>query len=160
MENEDFTPDSAFYFCQKFVENYNKIVITFNSINMPKNRLRLLSVDYGYGTIFYGDETRTAKQIQEYNPVSTDIMINTFDFTLDSKRDMNYSFQENQPLSVYFNDELISTNFVTKSTRKSKNLWTVQCDDYIGFLADVWYKGGMYNNANAVELLQDIFYRC
>ena len=153
----DFYPDNAFYFCRKQVENYNKVVITFYSLNMPKNRLKLRVIDYGYGTFFYGDELRGVKLIQEIDPISTEISINTADFTLDSKSDMEYSFQAKQPLSVYFNGELKATTFVKKSTRKAKRLWSIQSEDYIGLMDSIPYYGGIYTNKNAVELLTDIF---
>ena len=44
-QDKDFYPDNAFYFCSNFVENYNKVVITFYSLNMPKNRLKLRVID-------------------------------------------------------------------------------------------------------------------
>lgn len=155
--NIDFYPDNAFYFCRNFVKNYNKVVITFYSLNMPKNRLKLRVIDYGYGTFFYGDELRGVKLIQEIDPISTQISINTADFTLDSKSDMEYSFQVKQPLSVYFNGELKATTFVKKSTRNAKRLWNIQSEDYIGLLDSIPYYGGIYTNKNAVELLTDIF---
>ena len=153
----DFYPDNAFYFCRKQVENYNNVVITFYSLNMPKNRLKLRAIDYGYGTFFYGDELRGVKIIQEIDPISTQISINTADFTLDSKTDMEYSFQAKQSLSVYFNGELKATTFVKKSTRKAKRLWSIQSEDYIGLMDSIPYYGGIYTNKNAVELLTDIF---
>ena len=154
----DFSPDNAFYFCRNFVENYNKVVITFYSLNMPKNRLKLRVIDYGYGTFFYGDELRGVKLIQEIDPISTQISINTADFILDSKTtDMEYSFQAKQPLSVYFNGELKATTFVKKSTRKAKRLWSIQSEDYIGLMDSMPYYGGMYTNANAVDIMTDIF---
>ena len=153
----DFYPDNAFYFCRNQVENYTKVVITFYSLNMPKNRLKLRVIDYGYGTFFYGDELRGVKLIQEIDPISTQISINTADFTLDSKTDMEYSFKAKQPLSVYFNGELKATTFVKKSTRKAKRLWSIQSEDYIGLLDSIPYYGGIYTNKNAVELLTDIF---
>lgn len=157
IDEKEFTPTSAFYFCRNQVENYNKVVITFYSLNMPKNRLKLRVIDYGYGTFFYGDELRGVKLIQEIDPISTQISINTADFTLDSKTDMEYSFQAKQPLSVYFNGELKATTFVKKSTRKAKRLWSIQSEDYIGLMDSIPYYGGIYTNKNAVELLTDIF---
>ena len=157
LAEQEFTPDNAFYFCRNFIENYNKIVFTFYSINMPRNRLKLRVIDYGYGTFFYGNELRNIKLIQEIDPISTQISINTADFTLDSKTDMEYSFQAKQPLSVYFNGELKATTFVKKSTRKAKRLWSIQSEDYIGLLDSIPYYGGIYTNKNAVELLTDIF---
>lgn len=157
LAEQEFTPNNAFYFCRNFVENYNKVVITFYSINMPKNRLKLRVIDYGYGTFFYGDELRNVKLIQEIDPISSQISINTADFTLDSKTDMEYSFQAKQPLSVYFNGQLKATTFVKKSNRKAKFLWQVQSEDYIGLMDSIPYYGGIYTNKNAVELLTDIF---
>ena len=157
LGEENFYPDNAVYSCLKKVEFFNKVVITFYSINMPKNRLKLRVIDYGYGTFFYGDELRGVKLIQEIDPISTQISINTADFTLDSKGDMEYLFQAKQPLSVYFNGELKATTFVKKSTRKAKRLWSIQSEDYIGLLDSIPYYGGIYTNKNAVELLNDIF---
>ena len=153
----DFYPGNAFYFCRNKVENYNKVVITFYSLNMPKNRLKLRVIDYGYGTFFYGDELRGVKLIQEIDPISTQISINTADFTLDSKSDMEYSFQAKQPLSVYFNGELKATTFVKSSKRKARFLWDIQSEDYIGLMDSMTFYGGIYNNKNVVELLNDIF---
>ena len=124
---------------------------------MPQNRLKLRAIDYGYGVVFYGDELRNVKLIQEIDPISSQISINTADFTLDSRADTNYSFQTKQSLNVYFNGELKATTFVKKSTRKSKRLWNIQSEDYIGLMDGIPYYGGIYTNKNAVELLTDIF---
>ena len=152
-----FEPDTASYFFRQYVENYNKVIITFYSLNMPYNRLKLCVVDYGHGTIFSGEQLRNTKVIQELEPLSTQISINTADFTLDSKTDMNYSFQTKQPLSVYFNGELKATTFVKSSKRKAKFLWEVQSEDYIGLMDSVPYYGGIYAEANAIDILSDIF---
>lgn len=157
LDEKEYNPNNAFYFCRNQVENYNKVIITFYSLNMPKNRLKLRVIDYGYGTFFYGDELRGVKLIQEIDPISTQISINTADFTLDSRSDMEYSFQQKQPLSIFFNSELKATTFVKKSTRKAKRLWSIQSEDYIGLLDSIPYYGGIYTDKNAVELLTDIF---
>ena len=153
----DFYPDNAFYFCRNQVQNYDKVVITFYSLNMPKNRLKLRVVDYGYGTYFYGAELRSTKIIQEIDPISSQISINTADFTLDSKSDMEYSFQAKQPLSIYFNGQLKATTFVKSAKRKARFLWDIQSEDYIGLMDSIPYYGGMYTNAKAVSILEDIF---
>lgn len=157
LDEKPFTPTSAYFFCQNNVQNYNKLVITFNSINMPYNRLRLRAIDYGYGTFFYGDELRNVKLIQEIDPISSQISINTADFTLDSKGDIEYNFQQKQPFSVYFNGILRATTFVKSSKRKAKFLWDVQSEDYISLMDSTPFVGGIYKNKNAVELLEEIF---
>ena len=157
LGEKDFVPDNPKYFAHNKVEYYNRVVITFYSLNMPKNRLKLRSIDYGYGTVFYGDELRNTKILQEIDPISSEISINTADFVLDSNRGIEYSFQEKQPLSIYFNGKLKATTFVKKSRRKSKFLWEIKSEDYIGFLDRIPFYGGVYNNKNAGELFNEIF---
>ena len=157
IDEKEYTPDNASYFCRNFVENYNKVVITFYALNMPKNRLKLRVIDYGYGTTFYGNALKNVRLIQEIDPISSKIVINTADFTIDSQSAIEYSFQEKQPLSVYFNGKLKATTFVKSSRRQSRSLWRVQSEDYIGLLDGVPYYGGIYTNANAVDILEDIF---
>ena len=160
LEGADFTPNSALYFCQKTVEYYNKIVVTFNSLNMPYNRLKISSIDYGYGTYFYGDELLDTKVIQEINPISETIPISPFDFRLNSKTNIAYSFQDKQPITVYFDDELIATEFVDTSTRLSRTQWNVKCEDYVGILDRLEFWGDIYVNKNAGDLLEEIFTLC
>ena len=157
LSDMDFYPDSPFYFCVNKVDFYNKLLITFKSINMPYNRLKLRAIEYGMRISFYGDELRDAKIIQEIDPLSTQISINTCDFTLESKRNIDFSFQERQPINIYFNDELRATSFVKTAKRKSKNTWSIQSEDYIGLMEDIPYQGGVYSYKDAVELLTDIF---
>jgi hypothetical protein len=153
----DFLPDSAQYSCYNQVEFYNKVVVTFYNLNMPLNRLKLTSVDYGYGTWFEADNLRNVKLIQEINPISTEISINTVDFVLDIKTDKEFLFQKKQPLEIYFNGELKATTFVRNFKRKSKNLWDIQTDDYIGLLDGVYFYGGLYSSKKAVDILTEIF---
>lgn len=152
-----FNPDSAFYFCKNKVENFNQVVITFGSLNMPKNRLKLTSIDFGYGTVFYGDELRNVKLIQQLDPISSEIAINTCDFTLDSKSDIVYSFQAKQPLSVSYNDKLLATVFVKTSKRTGRFLWNINAEDYISLMDNIPFKGNIYDGVNAKVLFKDIF---
>lgn len=157
LGEKNFSPNDSVYFCENRVEAYNKIVITFYTLNMPKNRLILRSIDYGYGTFFYGNELRSIKLIQEIDPISAQVVINTADFVLDVNGDTEYSFQSKQPLSVYFNGELKATTFVKLAKRRSKHLWSIQSEDYIGLMDGTLYKGGIYTNYSAVDVLGDIF---
>lgn len=156
LANKFFYPDSPFYFCHHKVENFTKIRISFFSINMPHNRLKFRAIDFGYGTYFTGRELRNAKVRQSIDPISGEIAINTLDFTLDSKTNIEYSFLRKQPLTAYFNGNLIATTFVTKSSRKAEKVWDIQSEDYISILDSVAFDGGMYVEKNAVELINEI----
>ena len=157
LGTKEFMPDNAFYFCKNAVENFNKVNITFISMNMPFSRLKVESIDFGYGTVFYGDELRNVKITHSLNPISSEIAINTCDFSLDSHTDIEYSFQAKQPLTVKFNDNVVATTFVKSSKRNARFLWMVSGEDYIGLMDTIPFVGGMYNNTKAGALLETIF---
>lgn len=156
LAEETYTPNTAEYFCQNKINNYNKIIITLTGVNMPYHRLKIRTIDYGYGTYFSGNELRNVKVIQSLDPISSELQINTVDFTLDSKSSVEYSFQQRQPLEVYFNDDLISYAYVKNANRKSAKLWDIQSDDFIGIMDSIPFIGGMYKDKNAVELINEI----
>lgn len=153
----EFYPDASLYFCRNQVDNFNKLVVKFYSLNIYENRLKVEAIDFGYGTVFYGDELRNVSLSQSIDPISSEIKINTCDFTLDSHSDIVYSFQSKQPLSVSFNDKLLATVFVKSSTRKARFLWDINAEDYIGIMDSVPYVGGMYNDVSAASVMEDIF---
>ena len=157
LSDKYFTPDNANYFCANRVDYYNKIVVTFYKINMPKNRLKLHGIEYGYGAEFYEDELRNVKVIQEIAPLSDEIAINTVDFDLISNRDIEFSFQDRQSVEVYFGGVLKAKTFIKDFKRKSKTQWTISTEDYIGLMESVPYVGGIYEDVEAVDVLQDIF---
>lgn len=157
LDSSFFYPTSANYFCGKNVQFYNKIVIKFYSLNVPYNRLRINFIEHGLNVQFKGDELKSAKISQEIDPISTSVPINPFDFELVSKKDIEFSFQTKQPITVFFNNELKSTCFVKSVKRRSKNSWQVSAEDYIGLMDSIPFVGGMYENKNAKDLLVEIF---
>lgn len=157
IDTQDFYPDSSIYYCQKYVSFYDKIRILLYSVNLPYSSLRLNTIDYGRVVEFKGKNVRSAKMIQEIDPISTEIPINTLDVKLELDEGQDYAFQERQALEVYFNEELRGTQFVKNAKRKAQRLWDIDCEDYIGLLDTVYFSGGIYNNKNAVELITEIF---
>lgn len=157
IAEESFEPDSAKYFFNKKVEYYDGLEFRFSRLNLPYNRLKIHSIDYGIGVVFYGDELRGVQISNKIDPISTKIEINTCGFTIDSKKNVEYSFQTQQPISVYFNGNLQSKMFVKQAKRTSKKNWNVQTEDYIGLMDSIPYSGGVFFDANAEDVIDDIF---
>lgn len=156
LSEKEFQIASAGFFCEHMVNSFNKIVIEFGKLNMPKNRFKLSSIDYGYGTEFNGKEIRSVEINQVIDPISTSLSISTADVLLDIGGDVNYSFQEKQPIIIYYDDELKITSFIRSTERKSQNLFRISCDDYIGMLNDVPFYGTQ-TTTNAYNLFETIF---
>lgn len=152
-----FHPTDAQFNCENEVHDYNKIEIVFYSINAPENRLKITSINHGMFVWFESKNLQNIKLIQECDPISMNISVNTADFVLNIDSDADYMFQKKQPVFIYFDGNLKSTTFVNSFKRKSKNIWSFQTEDYIGLLDEIPYTGGMFENSRAIDVLSDIF---
>lgn len=157
INEKNFYPDSVVYFCNEKVEFYDKISITFYSMNLPYSRLILNAIEHGMRVDFGGNELRSAKIIQEIDPISASVPVNPFDFSIDSKKNIDFSFQTKQPIEVYFNNKLRALCFVKSANRRSKTIWDIRAEDYIGLMDSIPFAGGIYENKNATELIAEIF---
>ncbi len=155
IREKTFTPDRPNYYCQELVDYYNKVVITLKKVNLPNGRLRLQGIEHGLNITFEGRELKSVKVTQELDSISTKLPISTCDIVINS--DGEYLFQEQQPLKVFFNDELISTAFIKSSQRNTVTSWQVQGEDLIGILEESNFAGGIYWRKNARDLLAEIF---
>jgi hypothetical protein len=158
LATEDFEVNSVKYFFSKKVELYDRVEMYFKRLNMPQNRLKIQRVEFGLTVSSDTDillkNTRIARSV---SPISTEIPINTFNFSFTSKNNIEYAFQERQPVDVLFNENLQGQFFVKSARRLSKTNYDVNCEDFFGILNSVDFAGGIYVNKNASELIREIF---
>lgn len=157
LESVDFQPDKASYVCVQKVEAYDKVVVTVYEMSVPNNRLKVQNISYGIETEFAGAELKSVRQSQSIDPLCVQIPINSCNISIISQQNIDFSFQAKQPLSIYHNGNLVSTSFVNKATRRSKKVWDIDGEDYIGIMEDVAFYGGIYNQHNALGLISQIF---
>ncbi len=156
LSEKSYTPDSPNYFCANKVENYNKLIISFTAMNMPRNRLYLTDILYGTVRNFGRDEIENFSLLQEVEPVSETVSINTVNFTLKKQSDVDFIFQEKQPVYTYFDDTLVQTTFITHYERNSDKTYDIESEDYISILDDSPFDGGMYSEKNAADLIGEM----
>lgn len=172
INNADFTPDKYDYVCNNIVENYMKIVITFYSTNNPYRYLKLYKILYGAIITFEGDNLMSANALEEVDLLSSEISINTLDFSVYSEDD---KFNIINPQGFY---RLLQQRQKLKATEtfvkedKVKDMGTFYLDswknekektmkfgaiDLIGVIDKTDFKGGMYKNVTFAHLMQEIF---
>lgn len=156
LDSATFYPDAQTYFCIRNVIAYNKVVITFKKTNLPHRRVKLNRIDYGVVRTFTRDELRKVNIIQEIDPTSQELAINTLDWTLDSKKTIEYIFQLKQPVKAYDGETLLGVFYIEDSSRASERVYSVSCKDAIGVLDDTMFQDGVYSGKNAMELAQEI----
>lgn len=143
-------------FCAHTAEAYDRIVITLNSTNLPYRYAKLSKIVFGVARTFLRDELRNVKVTQEVSIISSEVAVNTLNFTLDSRNDVEYMFQFKQPVSAYDGDRLIGVFYINDSKHRAKGLYDVASKDAIGVLDDDPFPAGMYVDYPAKQLLEDI----
>lgn len=156
LATQQFFPNSGNYFCEKTVELYNKVTIQFNKTNLPDRPIKISLILFGLVREFERQELRSVEATEELSIISDELAINTLDFTLDSEEDIDYIFQEKQPVYAYNGKTKIGTFYIDESTRVSKNVYNVSCIDALGILDEDPFAAAIYTNANAKTVLESI----
>lgn len=158
LASEDFAPDKLDYFCENTVENYDKVVITFNAMTHPYRRLRVNQILFGIIRTFEQDELRsgTANIIQQIDHTGREVAYNTLDWTLSSKDDVDFVFQQRQRMEAYDGQTLMGVFYVDDSDRVALRQYKISCKDAVGVLGDDPFPDAYYSNKNAYALAQEI----
>lgn len=171
INEADFYPDNYQYVCNNVVENYQKIVIVFCSTNNPYRYLKLYQIQYGADKIFEGDNLMSANILEEMDLLSSELSINTLDFTVYSVDDefniINptgfYSLlQERQAFKVKElllkqNKEIdMGTFYLDTWKNKDNKIMQFKAIDLIGIIDKTDFDGGMYFNVNFEDIIKEI----
>ncbi len=131
--------------------------------------LKLLEVLYGAQKIFEGQDIVSAKVLEELDPISAEITVNTFDFKLHTT-DAEFSMlnpkglysmlqqrQKIQAIGVVGAAEMDMGSFYLSSWENgTENTVTMRAQDAVGLLESATYYGGMYTDIPASDLIADI----
>lgn len=153
---QQFTPDAQKYFCAKPVSAYNKLVIEITKTSLPYRYAKIRQIFFGIVREFERADLRSVSVTEGISVISDDVEINTLDFTLDDSADIDFIFQEKQPVSAYDGSSLIGVFYIKSSSRSSARLYDVSCHDALGVLDDEPFAAAIYSNKNAKDLITSI----
>lgn len=156
LKKGEFFPAGPEFFCAQTVEFYDRIVLRLKSTSLPHRYARLTRVDFGVSRTFERDELRDVKVVEEVSLISSEVAVNTLNFTLDSKSGVEYLFQFKQPVSACDGETLIGTFYISSSVHRSAGLYSVSCIDAIGVLDEDTFPAAVYSGKNARELVEEI----
>ena len=157
LADEDFEPDKPVYLCSSQVENYNKVVVEFNSTAKPYKRLKLAELAYGYFVRFEPEDCLSIRILQELNPLATTLPESKLSFEINTKENVSFMFQEKQPVRVYLDNEIVGAYFIKSSKQTSKHRYSIEAEDAIGVLTDIPYTETIYETAtNAKSVVEGI----
>lgn len=170
IRSDNYTPTTYELSTAQAVTDFKKIIITFNSTNKAYRYLRVEGINFGQLTYFTGADIKSAVVVEEVNPLSTELSIDTLDLKLYSSDAAfsiinpsgDYSILQNkQPLDVYEivgnEQKYIGQFFLDEWQNPSNNEIEFRCIDMIGVLDSVPYLGGIWlTPTTAGALIEEI----
>ena len=152
----NFHPDSVRYFCEKTVTRYDKIVITLKRTSLPGRYAKLPRIIFGVFREFGMADLRSASVVNQMDGIAETLPVSTFNWTLDSREDVDYMFQLKQPVEIRNDGNLLGVYYIDRHVRKTKQVYDIEGNDAIGVLDESVFAGGVYVNKSAKELLAEI----
>lgn len=171
ISDVNFTPDNYKYVCNNIVENYKKLVITFYSTNNPLRYLKLYKILYGAEKVFEGDNLISADILEEVDLLSSELSINTLDFTVYSADDEFNIINPKGLYSLLQQRQRLQVTETIINENKEKDMGTFYLDtwvnekdktmkigaiDLIGVIDKTDFNGGIYTNITFENLIKEI----
>ena len=157
LDQKTFYPDGPSFFCENTVTAFSKIVVTINATNLPGRYARMEQILFGVVREFGVGEIGNVDILQETDLISAELSINTMDWKLQSKTDVDYIFQLKQPISVYNGSNLLGVFYVDDQVKRTDTkIYEIPCCDAIGVLDGGTFSATMYAGKNAVTALTEI----
>lgn len=153
----DFYPDKSEYYCKQNVDIFNKVEVTFYSMNKPNRFLKIFAIDDGVNRIFNDKDVYSITILSEMSLISEELFNHQLELSLKRTEDTEFIFQKRQPMFVYHNGSLEGQFFVESSERTSKNIYDIKLHNYTGILESNKFYGGIYKDVPVKSIVNDIF---
>lgn len=156
LAERDFSPDGVSYFCDCLVKNYYRLVLTFRGTNKPLRFLKLHRVQYGVVENLRGDRLTEASLLEEADPASQTVSVNTLRFGFHAGRRFDlldltgvYAvFQQQQRVRVRQTIDGVTREmglfYTDIATVQDERVVTIDCIDLVGVLDQTEYLGGLW----------------
>lgn len=169
LSQKTFLPNASRYFLDNKVENYQRLVVAFHSTNKPYRYLKLRNIIYGVEKILTGTDIISATVLEELDPTSSEVGINTLqckifsrddEFSLLNPQGIFSALQERQPLVV---EEIVDGNVIPMGTyyldewnNAEESSVDLSAVDLLGLIDKTNFIGGMFEEIAAGDLVDRI----
>lgn len=171
--------DQSTFRTEEVLYNTTSVKFTFYSMKNPQSRLRVYSIHFGYGLVYYNDSVMSSTLESYISPTGADVpqidfsvTLKNYDkyFNVDNPNSAINFLETGQEMEIYYGYELPDTgeiewvrgNSLLCSEWESDDYTaTIRCQDIYRNMDSEYYKG-IYDSAGksyydlAVEILADI----
>ena len=156
LADQNYHPDASSYFCYGIVDYYNKVVITFLETSKPFRNVFLTGITWGLIRVFKDDEIEDINCLMELNPISEEVSINTMDYTIRSKSDYAFEFQNKQKQTLYFDEAILGIFYLKDGKQLGAKRYSVETQDAVGIMDSNQFMGGIYEDTLVSDILASI----
>lgn len=148
--------EATFYFENK-VKSYNKVVFSFSSLNMKYVRLRIRSINIGTRIVFSANMLKEVTIMQNLDPISSAICINTLDFSIRGTGVEYIDYLGRlQKVRCFFDGELVQQSYISSFSKDTRYSYSVRTEDIVSVLDSLKFIGGLYKNKKVGTLVSEI----
>ncbi|MDR1101694.1 MAG: hypothetical protein LBL34_05010 [Clostridiales bacterium] len=156
---------------EESVIDYRRIKIELLMTNVPYRFAKIYAIDFGVAKVFEDRDIDTANILEEIDPISDIISVNTLGFKVKT-HDPEFSIvtgnaadqmlMKQQMMTVKGDDAPFGVFFLDtwKDSQNNGTVFDFQLVDAIGVMDNYRFYGGMYNNKDVSELLGKLFSLC
>lgn len=155
LAQTDAYPDAPQWTLQKTVESFDKVRIELLATNIPGHFAKVCLIEIGQTLWFGKQQIASVHMVNEIDPTLSDLTVDTMTVCIRENTGLSLAPQENQRLELYRDDALAAVQYITGSSRESKERYTFSCQSAIGLLEDCCL-GGIYDAAPVQQVLDDI----
>ena len=167
--------DKSVFSTEEVLANTTQIRIIFYKMKNPQSRVRIYSIRFGYGLVYYNSDVMSSSLESYISPIGADVP--QIDFTIQLKNYDHYFNVDNpesainfletgQEMEIYYGYQLPETNEIEwiRGNRLLCSEWesddytaTIRCQDIFRNMDSEYYKG-TYNNAGVsyYRLAEDV----
>ena len=154
LAEEMVYPDGPNFTVHRCVEGFNRIVLTFYSMNRAGALLHLRQVLLGRELVFSGGELRKVELVNEADPSLSRLTADTMTVTLCDDKNRELAPRQNQKMELYRDGKLLASHGIQTCSRQDDQ-YTFRCQSVIGQLEET-FLGGIYQGETAKWVLDQV----
>ena len=167
--------DQAVFSTEDVLTNTTQVKLVFYTMKNPKSRVRIYSIRFGYGLVYYNQDVMSSTLESYVSPIGADVpqidfsvQLKNYDryFNVDNPESAINFLETGQEMEIYYGYQLPETGEIEwiRGNRLLCSEWesddytaTIRCQDIFRNMGSEYYKG-MYNSEGVsyYELAEDV----
>lgn len=169
IQHDSYLPTGTTFSTHKACNNFKKIQINFYSVNKLQHRLRVLGINLDDVAVFSGENVLDANLIENINPLSIELPVNTLDlkvfssdgaFSIVNPTGTYANLQYKEPIELYevlHNQKVYLGRFyLDEWDSETENIATFKASDAIGLMTNDYLPALFYGTAPAQPLVDPL----